>query len=139
MSTGTMTRNRIGMTVEMDAHRKPSERLEFGPAEEDTGTDIWPKFSQTVIESAEQWLKEGLQKGRTSREEETAVKPARGITVAPGIVVTPSEYAERYGSLDLDRLRNSMTPEVFKAFVRHIGAVTGREDLDVDLMSDIPG
>lgn len=139
MSTGTMTRNRIGMTADIDADRMPSQRLEFRTAEEDTGTDIWPKISQTIVESAEQWLRKGRQKERPSREEEPALPATREITVAPGIVVTPSEYAERYGSLDLNRLRDSMTPEVFKAFVRHIGAVTGREDLDVDLMSDIPG
>ena len=52
--------------------------------------------------------------------------------VAPGIAVRASEYAIRYGHLDLDGLRTRLTSEAFRAFVRHIGIFRGPEGLDVD-------
>jgi len=58
--------------------------------------------------------------------------------VAPGILVRAHEFEERYGGIDLGALRSRMTPAIFKAFVRHIGSVPGRPDLDVDEISAIP-
>ncbi len=141
MSTATMTRNRIGMTADIDDGRSPSRRLEFEPSGKDAGADDWERFSQNVVKSAERWLTQesGGREAPAPRSEDPKTASSREITVAPGIVVSPGEFAERYGGLDLDRLRATMKPEIFNAFVRHIGAVTGREDLDVDLMSDIPG
>jgi hypothetical protein len=58
--------------------------------------------------------------------------------VAPGILVRGDEFEERYGGIDLEGLRGRMTPALFKAFVRHIGSIPGRPDLDVDKISAIP-
>ena len=52
--------------------------------------------------------------------------------VAPGIIVRESEFQARYGFLDLDTLRRRMRPEVFEAFVRHIGAIECRQGLDAN-------
>ena len=57
--------------------------------------------------------------------------------VAPGMVVRESEFQARYGFLDLDTLRRRMGPEVFQAFVRHIGVIEGRPGDDVnDLLKE---
>ena len=54
--------------------------------------------------------------------------------VAPGIVVRASEYEARFAHLDLETLKNRLAPEVFRAFVRHAGAIKGPEDVDVTLL-----
>ncbi len=56
------------------------------------------------------------------------------IVVAPGIVVGGAEYQQRYDGIDLEQYRQQMSPELFKAFVRHIGCIPGMPDLD---LSDI--
>jgi hypothetical protein len=68
--------------------------------------------------------------------------PARArpsvIVVAPGIAVRSDEYEERYAGIDLEGLRGRMTPAMFKAFVRHLGSIPGRPDLDVDEIATTP-
>jgi len=68
--------------------------------------------------------------------------PARArpsvIVVAPGIAVRSDEYEERYAGIDLEGLRGRMTPAMFKAFVRHLGSIPGRPDLNVDEIATIP-
>lgn len=53
------------------------------------------------------------------------------VVVAPGIVVGSEEYKQRYGSIDLEKYRQQMSPELFKAFVRHIGRIPGTPDLNL--------
>jgi hypothetical protein len=60
------------------------------------------------------------------------------IVVAPGIAVRADEYEERYAGIDLESLKSRMTPAVFKAFVRHLGSIPGRSDLDVGEIATIP-
>ena len=66
-----------------------------------------------------------------------SARPAT-IVVAPGIAVRADEYEERYAGIDLQNLRGRMTPAMFKAFVRHLGSIPGRPDLDVDEIATIP-
>lgn len=54
--------------------------------------------------------------------------------VAPGLAVRASEYETRFAHLDLETLKNRLTPEVFRAFVRHAGAIRGPDDVDVTLL-----
>lgn len=54
--------------------------------------------------------------------------------VAPGIAVRASEYEARFAHLDLETLRNRLTPEVYRAFVRHIGIIRGPDDVDVNML-----
>ena len=67
-------------------------------------------------------------------EEIRAPSPDPWRVVAPGVAVRASEYAVRYAHLDLEALRNRLSPEVFRAFVRHAGAIRGPEDVDVTLL-----
>ena len=60
------------------------------------------------------------------------------IVVAPGIAVQAGEYEERFGSVDLKYYREHMSPEMFKAFVRHIGSISGRTDLNIGEFVDTP-
>ena len=53
------------------------------------------------------------------------------MVVAPGIVVGGEEYQQRYGGIDLEQYRQQMSPELFKAFVRHIGRIPGTPDLEL--------
>ena len=55
----------------------------------------------------------------------------RAILLAPGVIVRQEEYERRFASIDLDRIRQRMPPRLFQAFVRHIGAIEGRDDVDV--------
>jgi len=68
----------------------------------------------------------------------TPPKTVGVIAVAQGIAVRSDEYEERYGSIDLDDFRRHMSPELFSAFVRHIGAIPGHRDLDVTQTTTIP-
>lgn len=45
------------------------------------------------------------------------------VIVAPGVVVSQEDFQTRFGGLNLDDLRKRMPPEVFTAFVRHIGSI----------------
>jgi len=74
----------------------------------------------------------------TEAAEPRRVVQASAVVVAPGIMVRPNEYEERYGGIDLEGLRDRMTPALFRAFVRHIGAVPGRPDLDVNEIARMP-
>ena len=67
-------------------------------------------------------------------EEIRAPSPDPWRVVAPGVTVRASEYAVRYAHLDLEALRDRLSPEVFRAFVRHAGAIRGPEDVDVTLL-----
>jgi hypothetical protein len=87
-------------------------------------------------------LRRGLQRAGYAQPEEVieerARVPERWVIIAPGIMVRPEEYRERYAALDLESLRERMSPSVFAAFVRHVGCVSGREELDIDDLSQIP-
>lgn len=60
------------------------------------------------------------------------------IEVAPGVMVWDDEYEERFGWLDLEQYKQRMSPELFKVFVRHMGAIPGHPDLDVCKLCEIP-
>ena len=60
------------------------------------------------------------------------------IVVARGIAVQASEYEERYGAIDLEYYREHMSPELFRAFVRRIGSIKGRPDLNIGEFVDNP-
>lgn len=55
--------------------------------------------------------------------------------VAPGIIVRAAEYEARYSFLNLPEFRLRMSPEVFRAFVRHIGGIEGPDNVDVNQLS----
>jgi len=60
------------------------------------------------------------------------------VTVAPGVAVRGDTYDDRFGSIDLDALRDKMPSGVFAAFIRHMGVVPGREEIDIAEITRIP-
>ena len=66
------------------------------------------------------------------------IPPEERILVAPGMVVGRAEYDLRFAGLDIDRLRRSMAPALFEAFVRHIGVIPGHPNLDINAVTDVP-
>ena len=135
MSIGTLTRRRVGVLEEQDGQGSDGVKGAAKPP------DPMQQLSQALADSLERL---GIEQPDESRRKTgIGTIPSRPIarplvTVAPGIVVGVDEYEERFGRLDLDALREKMPPAVFKAFIRHVGAVSGRADLEVDKMSRIP-
>ncbi len=60
------------------------------------------------------------------------------VVIAPGIAIRSEEYRERFEGIDLEGLRGRMSPGLFLAYVRHLGVVRGRGDLDTVEMSRVP-
>lgn len=102
------------------------------------------ELGDAVWKQVDEMLRGSLEQSQTSRPHAATKSETKRSehdqwrTVAPGIIVSPNEYQRRYGALDLERCRNSMTPEVFKVFVRFIGSVPGSPDLDVVKMTTPP-
>ena len=139
MSTLTLGRPRIGVSAEprdSDVGRG-GERVSMGVRAEspDRFPDLWQQFDDAI--------RGGLERSGFPQPEEFKPEPERrgwlgAVVVAPGIMVRADEFEERYGGIDLQGLKARMTPALFKAFVRHIGSIPGRPDLDVDEISAIP-
>ncbi|MDO8532077.1 MAG: hypothetical protein Q7T26_07910 [Dehalococcoidia bacterium] len=62
----------------------------------------------------------------------------RSITVAPGIALSAEEYKQRYEGIDLERFKARMSPDLFRIFVRYMGAIPGQNKLDVNEIASIP-
>lgn len=127
MSIDTMTRSRL-------ERHKPGEvrefTVEFTPEVEDRVELAWRQINEVLNTSLKrsgfpQPIVSPLQ--RSYRD----IERLELVVVATGITVQAHEYRERYGSIDLEYYRKRMSPELFKAFVRHIGSIRGREDLDI--------
>jgi hypothetical protein len=104
--------------------------VEFQPEFEDVGTLIWNKINESLRNSLRNsGFPQPSMDSLWQRYEERG-KPSL-IVVAQGIAVKAGEYEERFGSIDLKYYREHMSPEMFKAFVRHIGSIRGRTDLNV--------
>lgn len=82
------------------------------------------------------WLMEVLQNSDLRAEEARRQEP--WVFVAPGSYVKKSEYQRRFGEVDLDYYRQRMSPKLFTAFVRHMGAVPGFPGLDVTELTTPP-
>jgi hypothetical protein len=133
MSIGTMTSRRLpkpSVVVE-EVH------VEFRSDIEDSGTLVWGQVNELLRTSLDrsgfpQPSIDLIQQGYRETE-----RPSL-IVVAPGIAVEVDEYEERYGSIDLEYFRTHMSPEMFKAYVRHIGSIKGRPELNIGEFVDTP-
>ena len=102
----------------------------FQPEIEGTSSLVWRQINDTLCSS----LRESgfPQPSQTAAGDWSApLESPVPIVVAPGIVVGGDEYQQRYSSIDLEQYRQQMSPELFKAFVRHIGCIRGTLDLDL--------
>jgi len=97
--------------------------------------DLRQQFDDAIRGSLE---RSGFRQPEVVEQREPLRRTWGAVVVAPGILVRADEFEERYGGIDLQGLRSRMTPALFKAFVRHIGSIPGRPDLDVDEISAIP-
>lgn len=102
----------------------------FEAESEDDGSTAWKQINDILRNSLRysgfpQPAAASMQTRRTPPE-----LRAR-ILVAPGIAVGEDEYERRYGDIDLEQYRQQMSPDLFKAFVRHIGCIPGKPDLDL--------
>jgi hypothetical protein len=82
------------------------------------------------------WLRGILDGGDVKEEETRHAEP--WIYVAPDFYVKKSEYQRRFGEIDLEFYRRQMPPELFAAFVRHMGVVPGSPGLDVVELTTLP-
>jgi hypothetical protein len=139
MSTLTLRGPRIGVSTEADEYdvAQEGERVSIDVRREgaDRFSELWQHFNDTIRGT--------LERSGFRQPEELERRPERrarlgAVVVAPGIMVRADEFEERYGGIDLQGLKARMTPAIFKAFVRHIGSIRGRPDLDVDEISAIP-
>jgi hypothetical protein len=141
MSTLTFGRYRIGISPdvrESDVGQQGAQvSIDVRPQRRDRFSDVWQQFNDVIRVGLE---RSGFRQPEESVEEREplATTRVRAVLVAPGIMVRADEFEERYGGIDLQGLKARMTPAIFKAFVRHIGSIPGRPDLDVDEISAIP-
>ena len=142
MSTLTLGRRGIGVSSEpydsdvRQGGARPS--ITVRPESGERPSDLGRRFNDVLRGSLE---RSGFP--QPGEPEEFKPEPERrgwlgAVVVAPGIMVRADEFEERYGGIDLQGLKARMTPAIFKAFVRHIGSIPGRPDLDVDEISVIP-
>lgn len=132
MSIGTMTSRRLP---------KPSVveeiLVEFRSDIEESGTLVWDQINELLRTSLDrsgfhQPSVDVIQQGYREMERPSLIVVARGIAVQAG------EYEERYGSIDLKYYQEHMSPELFRAFVRRIGSIKGRPDLNIGEFVDTP-
>lgn len=125
MSIGTMTIRSLP---------KPSEveevPVEFRSEVEDSGTLIWDQINKLLRTSLNSSGFTQPSADPIQQSYEEMERPSL-VVVAPGIAVQAGEYEERFGGIDLEYYREHMSPEMFKAFVRHIGSIRGRTDLNI--------
>ena len=101
------------------------------------GTDlVWRQVNEILRSSSRSFASQrSLEQTSTPTPE---VPLTKWRTVAPGVIVSRDEYEERYGCLDLERYRQAMSPDVFEAFVRFIGGIPGRPDVDIVEITSMP-
>ena len=92
---------------------------------QDSGNLMWRQINEIVKASL------------TTRQPTPAESHEVGlVTLAPGLVVSTAEYKDRFDGIDLEQFRRQMSPEAFKAFVRHMGVIPGIPNLDVTVIAD---
>lgn len=127
MSTDTATLERIQLPKPREVQEVP---VNFQSVVTGSGSLAWRQIGDILTNSLRE---SGFPQ---------PVEPAEGdwhtllelpvpIVVAPGIVVGSDEYEQRYGGIDLEQYRQQMSPELFKAFVRHIGRIPGTPALNL--------
>ncbi len=82
------------------------------------------------------WIKRLLGNSESQEGDTRGEEP--WVYVAPNYFVKKSEYQRRFGEIDLEYYRQRMSPELFTAFVRHMGVVPGSPGLDVVELTTLP-
>lgn len=141
MSTGSLTLDRITRRASLGSPSpsadSPIEVEVTASTEGDRDDGIWRQVNSIVRTSVE---RHGFP--QTREVDRTGIRhcqsSGRWRAVAPGIIVPLEEYERRFGLIDLDEYRRRMAPELFAAFVRFVGSIPGRPDLDVVQITSTP-
>lgn len=125
MSIDVMTIGRVSRMSKVE-----EVAVEFRPEFEDIGTIVWDKINVALRNSLKssgfpQPSADSIRQRYEEMERQTL------FVVAPGIAVQAGEYEERFGSIDLKYYRAHMSPDMFRAFVRNIGSISGRKDINI--------
>jgi hypothetical protein len=115
----------------------PGVPIELSQSGDSEATLLWRQVDAILRRS----LAKDQRAGEVASPLGTPVRQTYGgewRTVAPGIVVSAEEYERRFGAFDLEAFRRGMSPEVFLAFVRHLGAIDGGDHTDVVRISATP-
>ena len=130
MSINTVMLDRIKISEPDDVVELP---VTFQPQIEDTGSLVWSQINDVLRSSLrESGFPQPIE--TSTRRWPTTMELLIPVAVAPGIVVGGYEHEQRYGCINLEEYRQKMSPELFTAFVRHIGRIPGMPDLE---LSDI--
>lgn len=97
----------------------------------DDSSLLWQQVNDILRNSIE---RTALQKA-VERRTQTS-KPH--VLVAPGVLVPEDEYKKRFSKLNLEQYRKNMTPELFLAFVRHIGFIPGNSKISIEKLLSNP-
>lgn len=130
MSFDTATLERIELSKPRDVEEFS---VTFQPEFEDASSLAWRQINEVLSSSLrESGFPQPVE--TSARGWPTPLELLISVVVASGIVVGGDEYEQRYGGIDLEEYRQQMSPELFKAFIRHIGCIPGTPDLE---LSDI--
>jgi len=132
MSIATMTSRRLPKpSVVEEVH------VEFRPDIVDGGTLVWGQVNELLRTSLDRsgFPQPNVELVREGYEEMEGLSL---VVVARGIAVQASEYEERYGGIDLEYYREHMSAGLFRAFVRRIGSIKGRADVNISESVDTP-
>lgn len=141
MSTGILTIHGIATSARFsevaEEADKVSIKLRQAVAVGDSEPLIWRQIDDILRSSLE---RSGFRQPDRLPTGEYLPPRKRGgaVVVAAGIMVWADEYEQRYNGIDLEGFRHRMSPELFKAFVRHIGSIPGHPDLDISAVTTIP-
>lgn len=133
MSVDVMTVRRLSKTSDA-AEVLVGFQTEF----EEVGTGVWNKINEILRNSLRSSGFPQLSADSISQRYGEVERPSL-VVVASGIAVEADEYEERYGGIDLEYFRAHMSPEMFKAYVRHIGSIKGSLELNISEFVDTPG
>jgi len=122
------------MTIRHLQQPKPSEAeevsVEFRPEIGDVGAFDWSQIDEMLRTSLNS---SGFPQPSAGQIRQSYMEMERPplIVVAEGIAVQAREYEERYDGIDLEYYREHMSPEMFRSFVRRIGSIRGRPDINI--------
>ena len=126
----TITRDSLGLVGANDTGQSPYVEVIVRP--QTVQDAAWHQFNSGLRRSLR-----GAGYGQPELIEEKR-PPSKDLwrIVAPGVIVRAAEYQARYSSLNLPDFQRRMRPEVFRAFVRHIGLIEGPQNVDVNELAE---
>ena len=138
MSTGTPALGHALSQGQLVDYREQADQVEVQIDQEEPDRDsfFWRQINEVLTRSYIRSTS-GWPEGISKRKLPGSPGPPQ-VLVAPGILVRSNEYEQRYGGIGLEQLREQLSPELFKVFVRHIGSIPGDSNLDINFIATVP-